>query len=110
MTVEDTARALMAMTDRDRRIEVGGGDFTGLPDLDLSKEERRILINAARGSDEDDDVEGFGSFAPPYVPLGPSVTLMGAIRYVEDGMGKGDTPVRQEFNSWTATIGAQGTW
>ncbi len=110
MTVEDTARALMAMADRDRRIEVGSGDFSGLEDLDLSKEERRILINAARGSAEDDDVEGFGSYAPPYVPVGPNVTLMGAIRYVEDGMGKSSTPLRNDFNAWTAKVGAQGTW
>jgi len=110
MTVEDTAKALMAMTDREQRIEVGGGDFTGLVGLDLSKEERRILVNAARGAAEDDDVEGFGSFAPPYMPVGPVVTLMGAIRYVEDGMGPSDTPVREEFNAWTAKIGAQGTW
>lgn len=110
MTVEDTAKALMAMTDRDRRIEVGSGDFTSLGQIDLTKEERRILINAARGSADDDDVEGFGSFAPPYVPLGPAVTLMGAIRYVEDGLGSAESPVRQDFNAWTAKIGAQGTW
>lgn len=110
MTVEDTAKALMAMSDRERRIQVGSGDFTGLPDLDLSKEERRILINAARGAADDDDVDGFGSFAPPYVPVGPVVTLMGAIRYVEDGMGQSNTAVRAEFNAWTAQIGAQGTW
>ena len=110
MTVEDTAKALMAMTDREQRIEVGGGDFTGLEALELSKEERRILVNAARGAAQDDEVEGFGSFAPPYVPLGPVVTLMGAIRYVEDGLGSSQTPVREEFNDWTAKIGAQGTW
>lgn len=107
MTVEDTAKALMAMTDRERRIEVGSGDFTG---LELWKEERRILVNAARGTAEDDDVDGFGSFAPPYVPIGPVGTLMGAIRYVEDGMGQSDSAVREEFNTWTAKIGAQGTW
>lgn len=108
MTAEDTARALMSMDDPDRRRSVSGGDFTVLGELELTREEQRLLVHAARG-EADDDVEGFGAFAPPYVPLGPVVTLMGAIRYVEDGMAE-NTPVRQEFDQWTAKIGAQGTW
>ena len=101
----------MMMSDRDRRVEVAGGDFTGLGDLDLTTEERRLLVHAARGDvddDDDDEVEGFGAFAPPYVPVGPVVMLMGAIRYVEDGIGP--SPIRDDFNRWTAQIGAQGTW
>lgn len=109
MTAEDTARALMAMDDPGRRRAVSGGDFTVLGELELTQEEQRLLVHAARGEADDDEVEGFGAFAPPYVPLGPVVTLMGAIRYVEDGIDD-NAPVRQEFDRWTAKIGAQGTW
>ncbi len=110
MTVEDTARALMAMDDPERRAAVAKGQFDVLGDLDLSREEQRLLLHAAHGDvpGDDDDVEGFGAFAPPYVPIGPVVSLMGAIRYVEDGLG--EAPLRQDFNQWTAKIGAQGTW
>ncbi len=110
VTVEDTARALMAMDDPERRAAVAKGEFAMLGDFDLSREEQRLVVHAARGQSSDEGVEGFGSFAPPYVPLGPVVTLMGAIRYVEDGLGTSRTPLRQDFSNWTAKIGAQGTW
>ena len=114
MTAEATARALMAMSDTEIRTAVAHGDLAALGDLDLSKEEQRILFHAARDdvAGADDDVEGFGGpstqFAPPYVPIGPVVTGMAAIRYVEDNLAP-DAWIRPDFNAW-ATKFAHGSW
>ena len=115
MTAEDTARALMAMSDPEVRRSVALGDLAPLGELELTEHEREILSHAARDDvtlDEDDDVVGFGSppetFAPPYVPTGPVVGGMVAIRYVEDNLSP-NASVRGEFNRW-ATQFAHGSW
>lgn len=116
MTAEDTARALMAMSDQAVRSAVAHGDMAALGGLELSTEEQRILFHAARddvaAADDDGDVEGFGGtstgFAPPYVPVGPVVSGMVAIRYVEDNLAA-DAPIRTEFGEWAAKF-SHGSW
>jgi hypothetical protein len=98
----------MAMDDPAVRAAVAAGDLTRLGDLRLDDEEQRMLCDAARGESEDPEVEGFGAFAPPYVPVSVNPPLMGAVRYAEDGLLP--PPLRVEFNAWTARLGAQGTW
>src|SRR5262245_19544662 len=107
MAVEDLARALMAMDDAGVRAAVAKGDFAPLGDADLDDEEQRLLRDAARG-EADDEVDGFGSFAPPYGPVGANPARMSAVRYTEDRLGS--SAVRTEFTAWTAKLGAQGTW
>jgi len=97
----------MAMDDVGLRAAVAGGDLSGLPDAVLDDHERSLLVNAARG-EADDDVGGFGSFAPPYVPVATNLALMHAVRYAEDGLG--GSPLQPQFNTWTGRLGAQGTW
>ena len=108
MAVDDMARALMAMDDVAVRSAVAAGDLGPLGSLQLDDEEQRLLRDAARGESDDLDVDGFGSFAPPYVPVGPNISLMTAVRYTEDRLPA--SPVRDDFTSWTARLGAQGTW
>lgn len=108
MPAEDVALALMSMDDATVRAEVAAGDFGGLGALDLDDDERRLLREAARGEADDPDVGGFGSFAPPYVPVGANLALMSAVRYAEDGLVA--SPTRERFTIWTGKLGAQGTW
>lgn len=102
------ARALMAMDDATVRGAVAGGDFSPLGELDLDADERDLLRDAARGESDDPEVEGYGAFAPPYVPVSVNPPLMGAVRYAEDRLSP--SPLRDQFSAWTATLGAQGTW
>jgi len=97
----------MAMDDAVLRGAVAGGDLSGLGDAELDDHERRLLIDAARG-EADEDVGGFGSFAPPYVPVATNLALMNAVRYAEDGLGS--SALRAPFNTWTGRLGAQGSW
>lgn len=108
MTVNDTAVALMRMDDPAVRTAVGSGDLSSIDDLDLDEHEMSLVVAAASGEMTEPETFGFGSFAPPYVPLGGSVTLMHAVRYVEDGLPAGQT--RQDFTAFTGKLGAQGTW
>jgi hypothetical protein len=106
------ARALMAMDDVGLRAAVAAGDFSSLDVDKLDDEERRMLRDAARGEADDIEAEGFGfgfgTYAPPYVPVGPNLPLMQAVRYTEDGLTA--SPVKDDFTAWTGKLGAQGTW
>jgi len=108
MAADDMARALMAMDDAGVRTAVAAGDLTPLGDLQLDDEEQRLLRDAARGESDDPEVEGYGAFAPPYVPVSVNPPLMNAVRYTEDGLLP--SPLRDQFTAWTAQLGAQGTW
>ena len=108
MPAEDMARALMAMDDVRLRAAVAAGDFSSLDGHDLDDEERRLLRDAARGEADDVEVEAYGAFAPPYVPVGANLPLMHAVRYTEDALAP--SPVKDQFTQWTGKLGAQGTW
>lgn len=108
MAVDDVARSLMAMDDAEVRRSVAKGDFAALGDVALDADEQRLLRDAARGESDEDDVDGFTSFAPPYVPVGANPPLMAAVRYTEDRLGP--SALRNDFTAWTAKLGAQGTW
>ena len=121
MTAEDTARALMAMSDIETRRAVARGDLAPLAEFELTKEEHRLLFHAARDdvaadadvqTEDDDEVVVFGGdavpFAPPYVPVGPVVSGMVAIRYVEDHLSP-DSPIRSQFSGFATTF-ANGSW
>jgi hypothetical protein len=101
------ARSLMAMNDAEVRVAVAAGDLSPLGPVELDDEELRLLQDAARG-EADDDVVAFGSFAPPYVPVGPNPALLVAVRHVEARLPL--SPVQQDFTAWTAQLGAQGSW
>ena len=108
MPAEDMARALMAMDDVRLRASVAAGDFSPLDGHDLDDDERRLLQDAARGEADDIEVEAYGAFAPPYVPVGANLPLMNAVRYTEDRLAA--SPVKDQFTQWTGKLGAQGTW
>ena len=97
----------MAMDDAEVRSAVATGDLGPLGSVELDDEEQRLLQDAARG-EADDDVAAFGSFAPPYVPVGPNPALMVVVRHVEARLPP--SPVQQDFTAWTAKLGAQGSW
>lgn len=107
MSVTDTARALLLLDDAALRRIVAAGDHGPLDGFELDDTERALVVAAVTGEPVD-DVAGYAAFAPPYVPAGSSVPLMHAVRYVEDGLT--DPTVRRDFTSFTAKLGAQGTW
>jgi hypothetical protein len=110
MSADDVARALMRMDDRDLRARVAAGDPEALAEFELTDEEADLLVGAAVGSG-DAEVEGFGSpttFAPPYVPVGPGLGVMRAVRYADSSVQ--DPNLQQDFREWTATRAAEGTW
>jgi hypothetical protein len=107
MTANDTARALIAMDDPTLRAEVAAVGAEALAAFGLDDDELGLVIAAAR-SGEDDDTVGFGAFAPPYVPMGANISLLQAVRYVEDGQLNSAT--RSDFTAFTAKLGAQGDW
>ena len=105
MTADAVARALMRMDDDECRDAVAAGDFSTLADLDLADHEQDLLVGAADGDDA--EVAGYSSFAPPFMPAGPDLGLMRAVRYAEDGLR---TPaLADEFRDWTAEKGAKGS-
>ena len=115
MSVEDVARALMAMDDRELRVRVAAGDLSGLGAVELSEHEQELLVAAASAVPGDDEVEvaGFGmvSFAPPYVPVGVAmggIPLRNAMQYAQDGIA--DPTLAASFHEWSVNVTAQGDW
>ena len=56
MARQDVGQGLEALGDDEVRSQVTAGDFSGLPDLDLTDEERELLVGAAEDYPE---VAGF---------------------------------------------------
>lgn len=115
VSAEDVARALMAMDDRDLRVRVAHGDLDAVGAGDLPDHEQELLVAAAAAVPGDDtiDVAGFQmvSFAPPYVPVGPTVggqPFLSAVHYAQSGIG--DDHLAEHFHQWSVNIAAQGTW
>ncbi len=77
MTKDATGQAIERMADDEEvRTAVAAGDTAALEDLELSEEERAMLVAAA---DDFPEVEGFASFTDLKIPGGgityPKVTL-----------------------------------
>src|SRR5437762_3582126 len=100
MAADDVARALMAMDDEELRGQVASGDFSALSGS-FSEHERELLQRAAAAVPED-EVEGYGSWSPPYVPVGPvvgNVNLFAAVHYAQDGIR--DPKLGHTFSAWS---------
>ena len=113
MSAEDVARALMAMDDSRLRSRVAGGDLAAVGAEGLPDEEQELLRTAAAAvpDAEGDEVGGFASFAPPYVPVGPVVggsPLRKAMHYATDGIR--DPGLASQFHQWSVNVTAQGDW
>ncbi|TMM10669.1 MAG: hypothetical protein E6G01_18180 [Actinobacteria bacterium] len=100
MAADDVARALMAMDDERLRRQVASGDLSAL--VGEFTENERGLLQRAAAAEPEDEVQGYDSWAPPYVPVGPvvgNVNLFAAVHYAQDGLR--DPQLGHTFNAWS---------